>query len=460
MELFTFPLNSFSPVDEQIYIQIRHLIIEHNLDGITELPPTRELAIYLKQSQADVASAYRQLEIEGYAKKVNNKFILPELNITTSTNTPSYKSAYTTEEKELPYDFLPNVVDQQHFPLERWKKCLLEATSTSDIYSTSLANGENTLKQSLQSYLLKYRDIDVSPNNIFISSSVRNSITRFSMFLKEKNYFDAFVIGNPGSKDIYNSFRSLNYSLSTYSVHPEGHQINEIADERAILYLTPSQQQPLGITLPIEQRFQLIAWAQRNDSLIIEDDTSSDYRYNGRLVAPMASMNSEHIVYTGAFTRSFLPSLKISYLILPDRFIKEYSDYSENFEQSASLVSQIAIANFIDKGYMNEHLKKMLTIYEQKMAVLSTKIATTFPSTATIYSEDSGQYLLVQPNNDMTEDELITSAKKMGVRVYRCSDYFLEGLVPSAPIIILGFGRMNRSEFLIGIERLVKAWFD
>lgn len=461
MELFTFPLNSFSPIDEQIYIQIRHLITEHNLDGVSELPPTRELAIFLKQSQADVASAYRQLEIEGYAKRIDDKFILPPLDIASeSPSTNSYKSDYTTVEKEFPYDFQPSVVDQKHFPIERWKQCLLEATSTNTIYAAGAANGENFLKEVLQAYLLTHRDIDVSPNNIFISSSVRNSVTRFAMFLKEKGYFDSFVMENPGSKDIFNIFISLDYNFSTYNVRPEGHQINEIPDERKLLYLTPSQHQPLGITLPIEQRFQLISWAQRTDSLIIEDDTSSDYRYNGRLITPMASMNSEHIIYTGSFARNFLPSLKISYLIIPDRFVKEYSEYNEILEQSTSALSQLAIANFMKKGYFNEHLKKMNAIYEQKMTVLSTKIMTTLPDTVKIYSEDAGQYLLIQPNNEMTEEELISSAEKMGVKVYGTSEYFLENREASSPIILLGFGNLSRPDMLTGIELLAKAWFE
>ncbi|MBQ0137759.1 MAG: PLP-dependent aminotransferase family protein [Kurthia sp.] len=459
MDLFTFPLNSFSPIDEQIYIQIRNLIVEHKLDGITELPSARELAIHLKQSQADISSAYRQLEIEGYVTKKDNIFSLSTIENETTAQT-NYSSTYKVDEKHFQYDFIPNIVDQQHFPIDRWNDCLREASLNPMIYAESDVNGEPLIKQALVAHFSTHRNISVSEANIFIGSSIQTLLIRLGMFLKEKDYFNSFIIENPGNRSSYNIFKSLGYTTSSYRVTPEKHNIDEIPEERALLYLTPSQQQPLGITLPVEQRFQLIAWAQRNDSLIIEDDNDSEFRYNGRSITPMASMNSGHVAYIGSFSRSFLPSLRVAYLLLPDRFVEEYHAHNKNFEQSSSSIAQIAVANFIKKGYMNEHFKKMLAIYEQKMTVLATKISTTFPSTVSTYSDDSGQYLLVQPNNGMTEEQLIDSASKFSVRVYPSSVFFLEGRKASAPIILLGFGRLSRPEILTGIERLAKAWFD
>lgn len=459
MELFTFPLNSFSPIDEQIYIQIKNLIVEQKLKNVTTLPPARELAIHLKQSQADIASAYRQLELEGYVTKKDDTFTLTTLEKQNEQEV-NYSSTYKVDSKNFQYDFMPNIVDQQYFPIERWNECLTEAALNPSIYEESNANGEPLIKKALVEHFSNHRNISVSESNIFIGSSIQTLLIRLGMFLKDKGYFDSFIIENPGNRSSYNIFKSLGYSTATYRVTPEKYNIDEIPEKRALLYLTPSQQQPLGITLPVEQRFQLISWAKRNDSLIIEDDNDSEFRYNGRSIAPMASMNSGHVVYVGSFSRSFLPSLRVAYLLLPNRFVEEYHEHNKNFEQSSSAIAQIAISYFINKGYLNEHFKKMTAIYEQKMTVLSTKIFTTLPSTVNTYSDESGQFLLLQPNNGMTEDELIASAHSFNVNVYPSSPFFLEGREPPAPIIILGFGRLTRLEMLTGIELLEKAWFQ
>lgn len=188
---------------------------------------------------------------------------------------------------------------------------------------------------------------------------------------------------------------------------------------------TPSQQ-PLGITIPVKKRVQLIAWAKKNNCLIIEDDNDSEFRYNATIIAPMASINSNHVIYINSFARSFLPSFRVAFSILPDQYVEEFVAFNEDFVQNASSLVQIALANFLAEGYFADHLKKMTSIYNQKMAVLSTTIQMTFPSTLRVFSDDSGQYLLIQPNNGMTEDELISSAAELGVKVYPFSTFYLE----------------------------------
>ena len=174
----------------------------------------------------------------------------------------------------------------------------------------------------------------------------------------------------------------------------------------------------------------------------------------------MASINSSHVIYVNSFARSFLPSIRVAFSILPDQYVEDYMRFNEDFEQNASSLAQIALANFLEEGYFNDHLKKMTSIYDQKMAVLSTTIQMTFPSTVRVFSDDSGQYLLIQPNNGMTENELIASAAELGVKVYRFSTFYLEADADFPPLLMLGFGSLNRLETRDGVKRLYKAWFE
>lgn len=459
MELFNFPINSFSPIDEQIYIQIKNLITKNKFNNNPVLPKPRELAIYLKEMQADISSAYRQLEIEGYIEKKGDDFIV-HISVDPEPISEGYGSDFVLPTVDAPYDFQVDIVDKQHFPLKKWQSCLIEASEDPSIYSYSDRNGEPLLKDALADYFKSFRNFDVSTSNIFINSSIRALLIRLGMFFKEKDYYDAFITENPGNRHSYELFNTLEYEMSTFPVTVDGHQIDKLEDKKSILYISPSQHQILGITMPVEQRVELIAWADRNNSIIIEDDTNSEFRYNGRSISPFASKYSEHIIYLGTFANSFLPTAKIAYIVLPDKYVEEFSLFNARFEQNSSALLQISMANFINKGYLSTHLKKMAAIYEQKMTVLATKIQTTLPSSVSIYGAESGQYVAVQPHNGMTEDELVAEALKIGVVVYRGSEFFLENNKPNEAIIILGFGKLARSDFITGIERLKQAWFS
>lgn len=459
MELFSFTINSFSPVEEQIYFHLKNTITEDDYGVEETLPSPRDLAIHLRQSVTDVFSAYKQLEVEGYVERVGDDFKLVQLHHA-EEKVVGYKSVIPKKEVDLPYDFKIDVVDKKFFPLARWKECLSEATEESSIYLKGYSNGEPILKEALAKHFKKYRQMDVSPDNIFISSSIQALLTRLAMFFKTKDTYNSFIIENPGNKEAFSIFQSLGYHTQTYRVLPDGHQISEIPNKKSLLYVTPSQQQPLGITIPVKKRVQLIAWAKKNNCLIIEDDNDSEFRYNATSIAPMASINSSHVIYLNSFARSFLPSIRVAFSILPDQYVEEFMEFNETFEQNASSLVQIALANFLNEGYFNDHLRKMTSIYDQKMAVLSTTIQMTFPSTLRVFSDDSGQYLLIQPNNGMTEAELISSAAELGVKVYPFSNFYLEKDVDFPPLLMLGFGTLNRMETRDGIKRLYKAWFE
>lgn len=458
MELFTFPINNLSPINEQIYIQIKNLITNNKFSGDKQLPSPRELAIHLKQSQSDIFDAYTQLSIEGYIEKKDDIFFVRQLENTEKIS-PGYTSEFIKHKRILPYDFKIDLVDKQHFPLKQWQRSLLEASEDLTIYSASEGSGDPLLKDALKNHLKDYRGIEVSTSNIFINSSIRAIMIRLGVFFREKGYFNSYISENPGKKITYNLFNSIGFKTTTFPVTPDGHEIESIPEEQKILLVSPSQQQLYGITMPIEKRLRLISWAERTESLIIEDESESDFRYYGKVVEPLAATNSEHVIYVGSFSHSFLPTLRVSYLIIPDRFVEEFSNYNAEFEQNSSTLNQLAIAKFINKGFFIEHLEKMTSIYEQKMTVLLTKIETTLPATVKVYSYSGGQYIVIQPNNNMTEDELISTAEKMGVGVYRGSNFFIENHSPSSPIVLLGFGKLSRKEFISGIERLYQAWF-
>lgn len=146
-------------------------------------------------------------------------------------------------------------------------------------------------------------------------------------------------------------------------------------------------------------------------------------------------------------------------MVLPNKLVEKYTQFTKHLTQNSSPILQTAIEHFINKGYFLEHVEHMKQIYNQKMQVLTAKIQTTFPERARIFGEEAGQSLLLQPNNGMSEEELIQSALEIGVKVYPISPYYLEGQNPKTPTLILGFGQLTRNEMTDAINRLYIKWY-
>ncbi|MFP7357704.1 PLP-dependent aminotransferase family protein [Kurthia gibsonii] len=460
MNVFKFPINNFSPIDEQIYIHLKNIIRNKEFEDIKIFPTPRDLAIQIKQSYSDVMSAYRQLEVEGYLKKQDDIFIVPHFERVDKEHSSGYKSDYVIDEEVAIFDFSPTTVDKQYFPLSRWQECLLESSNLSSLFQFSHHDGEYLLREAICTHLKKNRNIEASPANIFISSNVPALLLQLGTFLKKGGYYNSFKIENPGNYEAFSIFKELDYHLSTCPVSLEdGHDVNSLKDERTLFYVTLSYQQPLGYNLPIEKRAKLHQWAKKNDCLFIEDDRETAFRYDVRNVYPMASVDSTHVIYINSFAYSFLPSAKVAYMVLPNKLIEKYTQFTKHLTQNSSPILQTAIGHFINKGYFLEHVEHMKQIYNQKMQVLTAKIQTTFPERARIFGEEAGQSLLLQLNNGMSEEELIQSALEIGVKVYPISPYYLEGQTPKTPTLILGFGQLTRNEMTDAINRLYIKWY-
>lgn len=264
MNVFKFPINNFSPVDEQIYIHLKNIIRNKEFENIKIFPTPRDLAIQIKQSYSDVMSAYRQLEVEGYLKKQDDIFIVPHFERVDKEHSSGYKSDYVIDEEVAIFDFSPTTVDKQYFPLSRWQECLLESSNLSSLFQFSHPDGEYLLREAICTHLKKNRNIEASPANIFISSNVPALLLQLGTFLKKGGYYNSFKIENPGNYEAFFIFKELDYHLSTCPVSLEdGHDVNSLKDERTLFYVTLSYQQPLGYNLPIEKRAKLHQWAKK-----------------------------------------------------------------------------------------------------------------------------------------------------------------------------------------------------
>lgn len=225
-------------------------------------------------------------------------------------------------------------------------------------------------------------------------------------------------------------------------------------------YATPSHQFPTGIVMPIKRRLELLKWAALENKYIIEDDYDSEFRYVGKPIPSLHSIDiEEKIIYIGTLSRSIAPAIRMSYMVLPKKLMEIYDKSYSHFSSTVSRIDQTIVKEFIDQGYFERHLNKMRSVYKNKHDLLINKIKE-METRVEISGENSGVHIVIKVDNNMTEMELIESAKKEHVNVYPLSKYML-GKMPNKKIentVLLGFAGLSDNEIIRGIRNLDMAW--
>lgn len=458
--LFTVKRNHQIPMYQQVYLYIKSQIETGQLQANTKLPSVRQLAQLLGVSRNTTQIAYEQLLAEGYIRSELKKGYYVQAAI--SVYFPKEEKFRPLKEEQqisqqIITDFRPGMIDSEHFPLAKWRALSNKVLKEDIVYQYGEQQGDPLLRESLVDYLFQSRGVQTTHDNIVIGSSTQQLLLLLSVLLKKE--YAQIAVEDPG----YNGAREI-FSLQSYGVIPipvleNGLDIAKLNECNARLaYVTPSHQFPLGMTMPVHQRYQLIEWATKQDGYIIEDDYDSEYRYKQRPIPSLHSLtNCEKVIYISTFSKALLPSVRISYMVLPNKLAKAYSKHAEVLEQTASSLHQRTLHYFMEEGHWYPHLRKMRMVYKRKMQVLTDAVQTHLQDVVTVIGGTSGLYIVLEVSTERSEEWLIQEAAKNDVKVYPCSPYFVES-TPVKPHIQLGFAGLEEWQIKQGIEMLASAW--
>ena len=458
MKELLIPLNEYSPKYKQVYQSIRSLIEKGDLKKDAKLPSIRRLADTLQVSRNTTLIAYEQLLAEGYIRSEQKKGYFVE-----SISPFDLHSVHVTEIKErekvqdIVIDFRAGTVDQHAFPLKAWRQCSNEVLKEEISFTYGDRQGDPLLREKIANYLLQSRGIRTSPNSIVIGSSTQQLLMHLSLLLKSDH--TSIAVENPGYDGARIIFQMNGYQLEPVQVTEKGlslDQLNQV--DSKLVYITPSHQFPTGVTLPIPERQQLLQWAEQQNGYIIEDDYDSEFRYKQNPIPALSSLQQEaRVVYLGTFSKAFLPSIRLSYMVLPTILLSQYKHLFQDVEQTASGLHQRTMARFMELGHWDSHIRKMRAVYKRKMQHLVQTLQKVFDDRIEIMGSQSGIYLLIQVKSPSSEANLIKQAQVLGVKVYPTSHYFA-GKYPDEPILQLGFSNLSMDQISLGVQLLAQAW--
>lgn len=461
--LYVLDAKNSVPLYKQLYLFIRNDIRASIIANNQKLPSKRNLSKFLGISQNTVQTAYNQLLEEGYIISIERKgYYVSQLE-----DIIKYETKIFTDSKikinELPvkYDFSINSVDRSSFPYLIWRKLFKETINESDetLLQAVGFQGDENLRESIAHYLHQSRGVNCSLNQIIISSGTEFLI-QFIIQLLGKNVI--YGLENPGYDKLRHVLKMNNCKIIPLSVDSEGISLKDVKiNDVNVLCITPSHQFPTGTIMPISRRIQLINWANNSDDrYIIEDDYDSEFKYSGKPIPSLQGLdNNGKVIYLGSFSKSLAPSIRISYMVLPQSLLQScYSNLSFML-CSVPLINQKMLNRFIVDGYFERHLNKMRTIYRRKYDILIQSILE-LNQDIEIFGADAGLHILLKVNNGMTENELVDIAHKNGIEVYGITSYYIDqNLNAEYGYILIGYANLSETEISHGISLLGSIWF-
>ena len=174
--------------------------------------------------------------------------------------------------------------------------------------------------------------------------------------------------------------------------------------------------------LPFNKRMEIINWAENNNAIIIEDDYNGELRYTSKPVPALQGMNTERVVYIGSFSKLLLPSVRISYMVLPDHLMQIYKLRSRNYNQTASKTEQLALAEYIRSGRLERQLRKLRKIYALKSELLLKSLKKLFSDNAVIEVIETALCVRLKLKTEIPLDTLRNAALNNGIVLGKCRE--------------------------------------
>jgi GntR family transcriptional regulator / MocR family aminotransferase len=448
------------PMYEFLYESMRGDILSGRLEAGEKLPSKRAFAEHLSVSVKTVENAYEQLLLEGYIYAEEKRGYFVNALQTGRVVKSSYASFMTRfQEDEYMADLTANNIKYDKFPFSTWAK-IIRGTLTD--YDTTLLkvvpfNGVEKLRIAIAEHLYHFRGMDVSPDHIIVGAGTEYLYSRLLRLLGT----DAkFGVENPGYRNIAKLFDASDANWDYVDIDDKGVRIDQLNDkEITVVHVSPEHQVPIGFTMPIGRRQELLNWAaEEPERYIIEDDFDCEFRLAGKTVPAVQSMDrSNRVIYMNTFSKTMVPSLRMGYMVLPERLMERYISTMNFYSSTVSGLEQYAMARFIEKGYFERHIRRVVNDYKAKREIICRLFRESpLSDISQIYGDDAGTHFLLYVKTSLSDVEIKWAAKERGILVRCLSEYCFANADKYKGILIIHYSDLEEKE----LRQVIAAFED
>ncbi|WP_029596445.1 PLP-dependent aminotransferase family protein [Exiguobacterium chiriqhucha] len=459
MDMLTFSLEADSsvPLYEQLYLHIRQAIVDDTLTTGTKLPSKRKLGEFLDVSQTTVELAYAQLLAEGYIESLPRKgfYVLPQEELYVRRGSSVIEPLPV--KKTYEFDLYPSQIDTTAFPFERWRRHLKQVVSEEhhDLLSLGSVQGDFVLRQEIATYLYHSRGVHCSPEQIVVGSGTEQLLPQLLELLPDTT---TFGIEDPGYPLTRQLFAHQRRTFIPIPVDESGVRV-DLVEQASIdaLYVTPAHQFPTGTILSVSRRQRLLNWASERQTYVIEDDYDSEFRYSGKPIPSLQSMDqNERVVYLSTFSKSLMPSLRIGYMVLPPPLLNRYRERYRHFTCSVPRFEQHTLAAFMATGEFEKHLNRMRKTYRRKLEIIIAAFKPYEP-VVSVTGASAGLHVVLSVRTSATSEDLKRLAEASNIRINAMTDYRIESS-DTIPQFLFGFAALSEETLPAAVSALMSCW--
>lgn len=341
----------------RVYQYYRDLIVSGQLKKGDRLPSVRRCAQLLQLSRNTVETAYLLLAADGYilSKPQSGYYVMdiPGEERKRREQPPAQPRRKVPEKPRITYDFSTQAVDRGSFDFNIWRRYIKSALRQDErLLSYGEPQGEWELRCVLAEYVSRNRNVVCGPEDIVVGAGTQSLLQVLCPLLRR---WETVSVPTPS------------FSRSGRIFEDYGYELHYRDKDAGIVYVAPSHMNQWGETMPVKRRLELLEHAALRGSIIIEDDYESEFQYLHRPVPALQSLSGGRgVVYLGTFSKLLLPSIRLSYMVLPRELADAYRERAASYNQTASKTEQIALCQFIRDGHLEAQVRKLRRLYEAK----------------------------------------------------------------------------------------------
>jgi GntR family transcriptional regulator/MocR family aminotransferase len=467
------------PKYRQLCDWFRSAIIEGRLRPGQRLPSTRSFAKELRTSRITVQNAYEQLLAEGYLETFVGAGTcvareIADQNVRASSapaGTPPIPNSRRRRRisrrfarlraKEQPWHkgleaFRHGIPALNQFPTQTWARLLHRSLRdcTSDLLAHDDPMGYLPLRAAIAEYLGVTRSVRCDASQVLVTNGSQQALLLCATVLLDAN--EPIWVEEPGYPGAHDAFRAAGLRLIPVPVDRQGLDVvsgrKRNPNARAV-YVTPSHQLPLGITMAAPRRMSLLSWAKRRGAWIIEDDYDSEYRFESRPITSLQGLDGDaRVIYLGTFSKAMFPALRLGHMVLPPDLVPAFTDARGSSDPYCSISNQLAMTAFIREGHLARHVRRMRTLYSQRRKALIEAIRRHLGGVLEVIGDDAGTRLVAFLPPGVDDVSVGKAAAANGISARPLSTCYLRR--PARGGLVLGYGNIELPAIDDGVRKL------
>ncbi len=499
---------SSRPLSQQLYAELRAAILNGRLRAGDRLPASRVLAAELGVSRNTSLAALEQLIGEGYveARRGSGSYVAQSLPDARPARlpAPSKRLAPRRLDAESPDAaspkaaslsrrgrmlaatlrtvsrdkgawwpcFAPGVPDCSDFPFDLWARLLARAWRRPDagLYEASDPAGHPALRVAIADHLRQARGVDCAPEQVIVLSGIRQAVDLTCRLLLDPG--DAAWVEDPGYPGLRAAIAGSGARLVQVPVDGEGLVVSAgigLAARARLACVAPSHQFPLGVALSLQRRLQLLAWAREARAWLLEDDYDSEFRYEGRPLATLQSLDEDgRVIYVGTLSKMLFPSLRVGYLVAPKPLAEAFRSARAAIDDHPPMAAQPALATFFAEGHLAAHVRRMRKRYRERQQLLLAGAARHLGPALALQPDPAGLHLVARLSGKLAETADSALAARLaaaGISAPALSSYYAaatDGRAspardPATAGLMLGYAAVPDAMIDRGLQRMAEV---